>query len=60
MKIQILWADPRERRFRSGDIFGDAEIASLGLNVAEMLDAKEIQILEADPAKRARKAKEPE
>lgn len=58
MKIQILWADPRETRFRSGDIFEDADIARLGLNVPEMLDAKEIQILDAGTPKRPRKAKE--
>lgn len=57
MKIQILWADPRERRFGSGDIFGDAEIASLGLNIDEMLSAREIQILEADAPRRGRPPK---
>lgn len=60
MKIQILWADPRERRFRSGDILGDAEIAELGLNVAEMADAREIQFLEVEPAKPRTRKKESE
>lgn len=55
--IQILWADPRERRFRSGDVLDEARQAELGVNAQDLLDAREAQLLDppAAPARRRKK-----
>lgn len=46
MKIQVLWVQPSERRFGSGDILTRAELEEFGMDVDEMLGAKEAQILD--------------
>lgn len=43
MKIQILFADPAERRFGSGDVFTAKELAAIGIDGAALLAAGDAQ-----------------
>lgn len=52
MKLQVLWVPPSERRFGSGDILTDKELAAFGLDAATLLAAGEAQVIpEAKPKK---------
>lgn len=43
MKVQILWAAPAERRFKSGDVMTEESAARFGLDVDAMIESKEAQ-----------------
>ncbi|BEV02207.1 hypothetical protein [Novosphingobium olei] len=43
MKVQILWAAPAERRFKSGDVMTEESAARFGLDADAMIETREAQ-----------------
>lgn len=61
MQIQVLWVPPAERRFSSGDILTEAELAAFGISANDLLSSGDAQIVpmaeqEQSPAPRTRRA----
>lgn len=60
MKIQVLWVPPGERRFGSGDILTVEELAAMGVDAQQLLDAGDAQVISPAAAPKERKpAKKP-
>lgn len=46
MKIQILWVEPAEKRFVSGDVLTGEQLASFDIDADELLASGDAQLVD--------------
>lgn len=46
MKIQILWVEPAERRFRSGDVLTAKQLADYGVDAVALVASGDAQVID--------------